>query len=356
MIQVVIFSLEKLESRYTGQWMTTFPESIIKFCAEKSIDIQLINLEGETLNNETTTGAFLNFSSTNFYKNTQFNKFLKLLNEGTVKKGCKLIFPDAWNPCIIEAAYLNDLLDLDFELHSLFHAGSYDPQDFLGRLVKNKKWSYAAEKSFFHASIKNYFATNFHRDLFIKEIFKDKNWFKLYKKAPVVGFPFDYLPDTLSAYKGMQKRDLILFPHRIAPEKQLYIFKELEKLMPEYEFVVCQEKKLTKHEYHSLLGEAKIVFSANKQETLGISMYEGALVDAFPVVPNWLSYKEMYDTKYPSEWVSSEENFNKYKKDLVNYIKNIMSTYELSIKSLNIDKISSFFNSTKMLNEIFSVS
>ena len=28
------------------------------------------------------------------------------------------------------------------------------------------------------------------------------------------------------------------------------------------------------------LGEAKLVFSANLQETLGISWYEGALVDA----------------------------------------------------------------------------
>ena len=42
-----------------------------------------------------------------------------------------------------------------------------------------------------------------------------------------------------------------------------------------------------------MLGEAKLVFSANLQETLGISWYEGALVDAIPMVPDRLSYKEM---------------------------------------------------------------
>ena len=43
-----------------------------------------------------------------------------------------------------------------------------------------------------------------------------------------------------------------------------------------------QEQTLTKDEYHNLLGKAKIVFSANTQETLGISCYEGALVGATP--------------------------------------------------------------------------
>ena len=50
-----------------------------------------------------------------------------------------------------------------------------------------------------------------------------------------------------------------------------------------------------------MLGEAKMVFSANLQETLGISWYEGLLVDTIPMVPDRLSYKEMAteDFKYP---------------------------------------------------------
>ena len=42
-----------------------------------------------------------------------------------------------------------------------------------------------------------------------------------------------------------------------------------------------------------MLGEAKLLFSANLQETLGISWYEGALVDVIIMVPDRLSYTEM---------------------------------------------------------------
>src|SRR5210317_1258307 len=113
----------------------------------------------------------------------------------------------------------------------------------------------------------------------------------------------EYLRNSLDSYKGMKKRDLILFPHRIAPEKQVEIFRDLKEHLPQYEFVICQEQELTKNEYHNLLGEAKMVFSANLQETLGISWYEGALVNAIPMVPDRLSYSEMTDAfKYPSEW------------------------------------------------------
>ena len=88
--------------------------------------------------------------------------------------------------------------------------------------------------------------------------------------------------------------------------------------MPEYEFVICQERQLTKNEYHNILGEAKIVFSANLQETLGISWYEGVIVGALPLVPDRLSYSEMAvpEFKYPSEWTIDFDAylFNKDKK------------------------------------------
>ena len=63
--------------------------------------------------------------------------------------------------------------------------------------------------------------------------------------------------------------------------------------MNEYEFLICQEHNLTKNEYHNVLGEAKLLFSANLQETLGISWYEGALVDVILMVSDRLSYTEM---------------------------------------------------------------
>jgi hypothetical protein len=65
------------------------------------------------------------------------------------------------------------------------------------------------------------------------------------------GWPMEYMPDTLSMYKDMDKRDLILFPHRIAPEKQVEIFRDLKEHLPQYEVVVCQDQQLSKNEYRS---------------------------------------------------------------------------------------------------------
>jgi hypothetical protein len=155
----------------------------------------------------------------------------------------------------------------------------------------------------------------------------------------------------------MPKRDLILFPHRIAPEKQVEIFRDLKEHLPQYEFVVCQDQQLTKNEYHNLLGEAKIVFSANLQETLGISCYEGAVVDAIPMVPDRLSYTEMYyDTfKYPSEWTESFESYTKHRQELCYKIIQYIDNYEKFLPQLRKQTLSltdNFFSATGLLERL----
>jgi hypothetical protein len=167
----------------------------------------------------------------------------------------------------------------------------------------------------------------------------------------------EYLQDTLAPYKGLKKRDMILFPHRIAPEKQIEIFKDLEKVLPQYEFVVCQEHNLSKHEYHTLLGEAKMVFSANLQETLGISWYEGAIVDAIPFVPNRLSYSEMAldGFKYPSEWTSSYSQYIKHKSEICQKINFLMENYKNVIPGMEYQTEvlhEKFFSASALLNNI----
>ena len=100
--------------------------------------------------------------------------------------------------------------------------------------------------------------------------------------------------------------------------------------MSQYEFIVCQEKQLSKNEYHNLLGEAKLMFSANLQETLGISWYEGAIVECLPMVPDRLSYQEMAidEFKYPSEWTKDFETYKLNKKFVIERIVNYMENYK----------------------------
>jgi hypothetical protein len=296
----------------------------------------------------------------------------RLFCSGSVHPGDHFIFTDAWHPGIINLKYMSELLGIPVTTHGLWHAGSYDPQDFLGRLVGNKPWVRHAEKSFFHAFDHNYFATQFHIEMFFVNLLNDypteNPWFEddladlragnlLADKIIRTGWPMEYMADALLLYKNMPKRDLILFPHRIAPEKQVEIFRDLAHHLPQYEFVVCQDQHLTKNEYHNLLGEAKMVFSANLQETLGISCYEGAVVDAIPFVPDRLSYSEMYyDTfKYPSVWTNDYDTYTVYRPDLCRAIIEHMDNYSTRIPSIRKqtkDLHDNFFSASKLLNNI----
>ena len=344
MATVYLVDLEPVETRYTAQWKTHLPAILRK----RGHDVQVIN-GPEDIPTATTPGAFLNFGGTNIYKASQVEQIGRLFCNGSVHPGDHFIFTDAWHPGIINLKYMSELLQIPVTTHGLWHAGSYDPQDFLGRLVGNKPWVRNAEKSFFHAFDHNYFATNFHIEMFVTNLLNDypteNPWLEedltdiIAGEDPRfvrTGWPMEYMDSALTMYKNMPKRDLILFPHRIAPEKQVEIFRDLATHLPQYEFVVCQDQQLTKNEYHNLLGEAKMVFSANLQETLGISWYEGAVVDAIPMVPDRLSYSEMaFDTfKYPSEWTDSYEAYDSARPAVCNKIMQYMNHYDQFLPQL----------------------
>ena len=267
--------------------------------------------------------------------------------KGKVSDGDYFLYTDAWNPTVIQLKYMAELLGVDINIGGLWHAGSYDPQDFLGRLIGDKPWVRHAEMSMYECYDDNFFASEFHIDLFTDTMMD--NYDVDMDKAIRVGWPMEYLKNSLDSYKGMEKKDLILFPHRIAPEKQVDIFRDLKERLPQYEFVVCQEQELTKNEYHNLLGEAKLVFSANLQETLGISWYEGALVDTIPMVPDRLSYSEMAlpEFKYPSAWTEDYDAYLHHRDKVVAQIVNYMENYEDLLVSLDKQR-------TKLNKDFFS--
>ena len=348
---VFLVDLEAVETRYTGQWKTHVP-SLLEETGHAVTVIQ-----GPTdIPNATTPGAFLNFGGTNIYKARQVEEIARLFTGGKVVDGDHFLFTDAWHPGIINLKYMAELLGIKVKIHALWHAGSYDPQDFLGRLIGDAKWVRHSEKAFFHAIDYNYFATDFHIHMFCFNLFKCPRWM-FEDRILRTGWPMEYMPETLASYKNLPKRDLILFPHRLAPEKQVEIFKDLAQALPQYDWIVCQEQNLTKDQYHTLLGQAKIVFSANLQETLGISCYEGALVDAVPLVPDRLSYSEMYTgiLKYPSEYTESWDSYIKHKSEVIDMIVYHIENYErtLSLVRTNAELLTKhFFSATKLLENI----
>jgi len=350
MNKIWIVDLEAVDTRYTGQWKTWIPKLIREYANDNGLPYVVESIEGsDNIPAATTPGAFLNFGGTNVYKSSQMMKIANMFCKGDIKPGDIFLYTDAWNPTIIQLKYMSQLLEIPIKIHALWHAGNYDENDFLGRLIKDR-WVRDFESSLAHAIDYNWFASDYHIQIFRARYgYENVYCFR-------TGWPMEYLKDTLNV---SQKENIIVFPHRIAPEKQVQIFRDLAEELPEFDFVVCQEEKLTKAEYHQLLGKAKIVFSANLQETLGISCYEGAIAGALPMVPDRLSYSEMYTSqfKYPSEWTESYENFLVYKTDLVKLIRNWISTYDERAKDLHklTNKLhTEFFSSSSLLKVLFN--
>ena len=354
MSKIFLVDLEAVETRYTGQWKTYVPELLRR----EGHDVHII-AGPDDVPNDTSPGAFLNFAGTNMYKAAQVAEMGNLFVTHKVSPGDHFIFTDAWHPGIINLKYMSELLGIPVKIHALWHAGSYDPQDFLGRLIGDAPWVRHAEKSFYHAIDYNYFATDFHIHMFFNNLLECNfnPGFNVAGKITRTGWPMDYMADTLAAYKNLPKRDLILFPHRIAPEKQVEIFRDLATRLPQYEFIVCQDEQLTKHEYHTLLGEAKMVFSCSLQETLGIGCYEGAIVDAIPFVPDRLSYSEMYfgTFTYPSEWTenwdSYQENVQRLAFDIIEHMDNYSTRKSLLTQQAE-SLTANFFSAENLLANV----
>lgn len=359
-MRIYIKTLEPLENRYTCQWKFSIPSEIKSFFEKKGCEvsetnfeealkerkdlttdflnffkkIEIVSVDGdhsEKIEKETKGGSFLNFFDTNIWKSSQLTKFCLLLKENKILPNDVIFLADAWDPTILQLKYMMDLCvnkkNEKVKFIGLWHAGSYDPNDFLGR-IKNKKWLQFSELAFFEALDHNVFATNYHfnifcslfssHNIFLQEWLRKPETFKekliQSKKVILSGQPHSILVSQLESLNTNNKENIVLFPHRIAEEKQLEIFEDLAKFFPDYQWIVCQKKNLSKSQYHELLAKSKLVFSANLQETLGIAVMEGILSNNQVLVPDRLSYREMYLDyfKYPSEWT---ENFSLYVKN-----------------------------------------
>ncbi|VOH54520.1 hypothetical protein MIJ3_00159 [Pseudomonas phage vB_PaeM_MIJ3] len=351
-MKVIIIPIESIETRYTSEWNTFLKPQLEKYINESGLDAEIVQIDVDYVDEGTSAGAFLNFANTNIFKSNQFIKLASIIE--TLNDNDVVLYTDAWNPTVVQLNYMRSLMNKKFKIMGLWHAGSYDPHDFLGRHF-DKNWSYEFERSLYNIYDVNFYATNFSKDLMIDNLFgKTAN----VNRHDIVGWPMEYLVDQLTP--SPNKTDTILFPHRISPEKQPNIFKKLRSLLPNYEFVFAQETKLSKAEYHTLLKRSKIVFSASLQETLGIGFYEGALVGAIPLLPDRLSYKEMTENVknrnlyvYPNEWTISENLADL--KNLVTLIDYTMRNYNFIVEEMKLNllpELNKYYNGTELYKRI----
>ena len=316
-----VFPLEPLDGRYTKQWYDEIPRLL-----EENLDgtgAKVYNAIGKQRSTTATSGAFLDFADTNYWKSTQLAHFVDQLHKGNVADDAKLLITDFWNPCILQIAYMRDLLGKDWEIHSIAHAGAYDPSDILG-LKMRKPWPYEAEKAFYYASDYVYFGTHFHCEMFLRnlEIPQEEQ-----HRAMVSGQPHGAIIEHMSKVKQTpwhERQYEIIWPHRYNEDKQPEIAEDLSR---DFHMLITQKQSLSKSQYYEAMADSCVMFSCSLHENLGISIMEGVLAGTVPFVPDRCSYSEMYlpEFKYPSEWTENYENYIAFRPQLVDRLNTLLA-------------------------------
>ena len=342
-----IIPIEPIDQRYTKQWY----ENIPLLLNEASKKYNIITVDGTQRSPGTTAGAFLDFAVTNAYKSSQIEKVACFFENGIIKAGDKFLVTDAWNYAVIAIRYMSELLNIPVEIHSIWHAGAYDPTDILG-LKMSKPWPWHFERACYYASDYNYYATNFHSNMFAQNLGIDFDTF--IRKSIVSGQPHNLSIPSLVKNSYNKKKDQIVWPHRYNDDKQPSIAEDLAKSL---DVVITQKMNLKKEDYYKLLGESKVTFSCSLHENLGISMMEATLCGSIPVVPDRASYTEMYLDcfKYPSEWTSSVENYFNNLTNLLDFIEDRLYNYHNYVEKLEEQKnilINKYMSADVMINNI----
>jgi len=303
--------IESIPFRYSTQWRKWIP----KLSKEKSITISGTDYTGLT------SGGFFDFNRTNIYKAEQIQKLGELFRDDKIIDGDIFFFYDVWHPGVISLKYMIDLNKFkNCKIYGIMHAGSYDKTDILG-MNKLDLWADSFEKSIIKACDKVFVATKYHKDMILRE--RSLHTY-------TTGLPFCF--DELNQYKinKTKKENIIVFPHRLSPDKQPEIFDDLKELFPDYQMIKTGDLNLNKEEYYKLLARSKFQFSAALHENWGISVFESMYLGCIPIIPDRCSYREMYGRHlvYESSWTYSSKHWKQYKSHMKLYIDTLILQYD----------------------------
>lgn len=311
---IILAHIEPIEERYTKQWLDALKDKV---------DVIVGNQEVQ----EIKEGEFLDVIGTNQFKLEQGLELIKLIKEGKITDDDTIFFLDLWNPIVTNIAYIRDCMDLKFKMVGMLHAGCWDKYDFLAQ-KELTRWATGVEFAMIECVDKVIVATDFHKKI-IEEYF-GATWDK------IVVEKFPVFTDN---HKPQPKEDIVVFPHRLANEKQPYLF---DKLIEDYkekypndkiEWIKTKDVWTTKDEYYKLLSRAKVSVSFALQETFGIAMLESLNLGCIPFAPNRLSYREtLPDNLYDNmeELVEGiHEAIHNYKKPKQYKVKNFDNILKL---------------------------
>ena len=316
---IYFLPIEPIEERYSIQWLQWFQEALDSLNMPYEIidPPSLMNNLGSRDANRP-QGEVLNIYNTNFYKAMQLAKLMEMFRDGKIKDDDSIFLMDAWNPIITQLEYVRKISKIKFKITGMLHAGTWDTNDFVNRYGFKDKQIHHSEYQWFSSLDRIYVATEYHKNLILDSITPIpnaklnsvySNFFKdeVASKLIVTPFPLKFR-DKVSF---TDRKNQVVFPHRLDAEKREYLFDKLAKYNSDYgrsdiAFIKTKQVCKDKESYYNLLKESKVAISFALQETFGIAMLESVRFGCLPIVPDDLSYKEMY----PDFFKFSVKNFD----------------------------------------------
>jgi glycosyltransferase involved in cell wall biosynthesis len=301
--------LEPLDERYTKQWSIWIPKALTE------LKIPFKEVSGTKYTDKINVGDVLDVYGTHYYKYSQLQKIVDLIQRGEITHGDELWFADLWFPGIEGLFYIRAMTGIQFRITGVLHAGTWDKHDFT---FKNgmHSWAHNIERGWLDQIDTVFLGSEFHRDLILDTFGND-----IRAKLKVTGLFFD--AGEVNRNKK-EKENIIVFPHRLDSEKHPEMF---DLMADEYgdgpwKFVKTMDVTKNKEEYYKLLGKAKIAISFSAQETFGYAMLEAMANGCDVLVPNRLSYKTMP--------IYANRKYNSYTEDLPSMLQNSMCKLEVN--------------------------
>jgi len=276
--------LERFEERYTADWYRWFDAEF------KRRDLKVWTHAGETLVNGIGEGEFLDVCSTNYHKASQLQSLMRAVHSGSLGDGDVVFIMDLWFPGLEMLAYVRDALGVKFKICGIYHAGTYDPWDYLS-LKGMGRWGGFLERSWAEIVDTVMVSTGFHAHLLRERGFR---------RIAVTGLPVKG-SELREEYAVVGKDRLVVFPHRFAHEKMPATFRRLAPYIEENfgaECVCSRDVVTCKSDLYDLLARASVAVSCAWQETFGIVMLEAAALGCTPVVPDRVSYPEIFAPRF----------------------------------------------------------
>lgn len=285
--------LENIEERYTVLMNTIVNKS-------KAVKVYYPEWQSTQINK----GQFLDIERTIEFKAKQVEMISQAFQRGMVSDGDWFFVADIFFPALDSIKYMAELQDINIKVAAFNHAGRADQADFVQKLGT---WSDTIEKGYHELCDLIFVGSEYHKQKVVDYFGLDT------KKVLSTGCIWSNKEAFKYHAKYNLKKDFVIFPHRLSPEKGVDDFLEIAKAMPEKEFVITSSSNkecgyelpdnvkyvnnLKKGDYYAYLSSAKYYLSTAYQETFGYTLREALLYNCRVVVPNDLCYPEMLPKK-----------------------------------------------------------